>query len=385
MTVDGVVFAGKEFRMSKSYKIFAFFLSRALGDFAIQNIVASSIKSNFENAKLFVYYRNDRPYKDLIIESNSYIDYKVQNKSKNGNFPADWFDINSGRPFVAPSREFYEIRAHDPDLVLTPSLMKMQVLPALQNIARLNFPDRGLSTVSNRLIDHGLNPGKWFCALHYRDGSYEHRPALERRDVSVEHFIEITRLIIDELGGQVVRLGNPEMAKFPKKDGLIDLASIPNSFAMQCFATSRARFLFSGPSGPGQLGSAFGTPTAVTITPQSVGAWHPHDIILMQHLIDPKGRRVPVLEATAEGYMDEIILPEILGNGGYRLEKNSLEELKRVAYMMYDRTSDCSGWREPKAETFTTFPNQICSPFTAGTTPLDVAAEIVEFPDLWRH
>ena len=68
LTVDGVVFAGKEFRMSKSYKIFAFFLSRALGDFAIQNIVASSIKSNFENAKLFVYYRNDRPYKDLIIE-----------------------------------------------------------------------------------------------------------------------------------------------------------------------------------------------------------------------------------------------------------------------------------------------------------------------------
>ncbi|MBT6137332.1 MAG: hypothetical protein HOH65_07620, partial [Rhodospirillaceae bacterium] len=215
------------------FRIFALPHARALGDFIIQNIVAASLKSNFENSRLFVYYRDDRDYKNLIIESNIYIDYKINTKGTKGSFPIDLFDQNSGRPIHSPDREFYEKMVHRPDLIISPATMNAAVLNTLPNTPRFAFPERHVSVLTERLREHGVSPDRWFCIMHCRDESYPYRPGNDFRDMPHADFIAVARLIVDELGGQVVRVGHPGMRQFPKMSGLLDLSRVPDSFALQ--------------------------------------------------------------------------------------------------------------------------------------------------------
>ncbi len=48
-------------------KIFAFLDAQALGDFTIAALLASSVRELFDEGELFIYYRNNRPYKKSIV------------------------------------------------------------------------------------------------------------------------------------------------------------------------------------------------------------------------------------------------------------------------------------------------------------------------------
>ena len=96
----------------------------------------------------------------------------------------------------------------------------------------------------------GVDPNRWFCAIHYSDPNYEGRKADPLLDTESAMMRWIVNIIIDQLGGQVVRVGNPEMAFFKALDGFINFASAGSvDFIFLLFAISRARIMVAGASG----------------------------------------------------------------------------------------------------------------------------------------
>jgi putative glycosyltransferase (TIGR04372 family) len=366
------------------FVIFAALLARAIGDFAIQSVVTASIKCAFQHATLITYHIPDRDYKASLIRSNKYIDMSLVG-TEGSTFPIELFDINSGRMVFLKNQKFQDIGGKYPDLVLIPAHMRQQTLNGLPNIASLSLPEDLANIMLDRFVELGLDPDRWFCVLHLRDGSYSSRPKVHIRDVPTAPYIAATRHIIEQQGGQVVRLGHHGSLPFPDMPGLIDLSVIPDSFDMQLYAITRARYMLAGPSGIAQLGSSFKTPTAAVMIPNQEGVWNSGDLILGQHLISPHGQRVPLSDSVAAGMRFEPVTRNLVENKGWRLELNSDAEMLRVSDMMFERTSDIKGWREPSPDKFDNTPNTLSLPLGGYDAPLNNRAQFIEFPDLWRE
>ncbi|MBT6137272.1 MAG: TIGR04372 family glycosyltransferase [Rhodospirillaceae bacterium] len=363
------------------FKIFGFPLARALGDFAAQNVIMASIKHCFEHSRLFTFHHDDRPYKSLLIESNWHIDQDFREKDPNLNFPVELFDVQSGGRVHHADPAFEGQHASWPDLVITPSIMQMQVLNALPNIASLHFPDRLVPEMSDRLVSAGVDPDRWFCVMHYRDVGYEQRPASALRDSDPEQFLNIRDLLIDKFGAQVVRVGHPGMTEFPARAGFVDLIGPSIGFDLQAFAITRARFLFCGASGVGSVGSAFNVPTVIVQSPSEVGTWNHHDMHLCQRFYDPSGKRISIHDAVRDGVMAEVVFKELIKNHGYSRINNTLDELREVAGMMVAQTAGVEHWRQPEQVPFTEFPNRISLPLTLDMNPFDNHTQFIEFPE----
>ena len=96
----------------------------------------------------------------------------------------------------------------------------------------------------------GVDPNRWFYAIHYSEQNYEGRKADPLLDTEPAMMRWIVNNIIDQLGDPVVRVGNPEMAPFKALDGFINFASAEGvDFIFQLFAISRARIMVAGASG----------------------------------------------------------------------------------------------------------------------------------------
>jgi hypothetical protein len=81
------------------------------------------------------------------------------------------------------------------------------------------------------------------------------------------------------------------MAPFLEQDDFVDLSGVDeDALDLHTFAISRARFMVAASSGPLQIASSLGTPTARanSITPAEVpGAWNEHDLVLHRNLFLP--------------------------------------------------------------------------------------------------
>lgn len=363
------------------FRIFGFALARALGDFLIQNVVLASMKCAFEHSNLFVYSRLDRPYKKLILDSNIHITKSINFRDDSSVFPAELFDINSGRPVKIQDDEFYKRGANHPDFVAAPSMLHVSTLLGLSNIASLRFPEDRTLKSSETLERMGLDPSHWFCTLHYREPTYEDRPPSPLRDNDPAQFLALRDFVIDELGGQVVRLGHPEMTDFPARDGFVDLAKLDDSFELQTFAVTRSRFVLAGPSGIAQLGSAYNVPTAYLHGINEAGCWNHEDINLFQRLYDPAGHRMNIRDSLATGILREQTIQKLVREQGFQAKPNTTEELCAATREIYDRTANCEGWRKPAPHHFDGYPNQLGLPITREVNPAAGRGTFVEYPD----
>jgi putative glycosyltransferase (TIGR04372 family) len=107
--------------------------------------------------------------------------------------------------------------------------------------------------------------------------------------------MKLVEYITGRLGGQVVRIGHPDMTPFPSRPGFIDLALLENNFMLHAHAVARARFLVGSLTGTSHLGSALNTPTRITNCvepPFFQSCWRDHDTALFAKLYDRDGRRV---------------------------------------------------------------------------------------------
>lgn len=369
------------------FRIFAMLNSRAVGDTIFYHVFSASVKRLFEHASLTIYQRADRDYKSDLLAMNPEVNQFLVAKPSYEGFKIDSFqivhDIISNREpvpdYISQDESWLSARAHRPNLILSPVGMPEELLGAFETPGFLEIPDDRVDPLARDLMKHGVDPKRWFCVLNYREPGYEHRPARQIKDLDPRPFMELVRYITETLGGQVVRVGHPNMTRFPSLPGFVDLATVENAFMLHAFAISRARFLVGGLTGISHLGSAMNTPTVITncvSPPYSAGCWRDHDLALYLNLYDQNGRRV----STAEQHQREIHvagdLVNLVRDEGFKLFPNTANELALAVHELMAATMDCQGWREPRFPKAGPPPNRFDFPMDPR-----MRNRIVEFPD----
>lgn len=365
---------------NKRVKIIALILNRTLGEFIDQNVFAASVKALFDNAQLCVYYRNDRPYKAPIISMNPSINSGCQVKDRKS-LPLDFFDIAGEPPVAHSDRRWYSAGFASPDIVLTPSVMRPAAIGTMPAKARLEVPANRRQQLDDQLEALGLDRRRWFCTIHYRESGYEFRPDRPARDHDPKVFEALANRIIDDLGGQVVRIGHPGMVPFQPRPGFVDVSPVDDGFLLQANALSRARFHLCTPSGTSTLASALGTPLAhVCDVHGDPYIWGEQDYVLCSHLITPEQKRVSVRSLHTRMFGGDRWKERMVSELGFQIVHCSVEELLAMARHMTTVTADVTGWRENPVvrKESGPRPNRLELPVTRRKH----RARVVHFPDL---
>jgi putative glycosyltransferase (TIGR04372 family) len=377
--------------LESRFRIITLLNSRAVGDTIFYHIFAGSVKRLFDHGSLTIYQRADRDYKSDLLAMNREVDQFLVAKPSDEGFEIDSFqiehDIISNREempdYISQDESWISARANRPNLILSPVGMPEELLGAFETPAFLEIPADRVEKLEVELASHGVDPRRWFCVLNYREPGYEHRPAREIKDLNPRPFMELVRYITETLGGQVVRVGHPNMTPFPDRAGFVDLASVKNNFMLHAFAISRARFLIGGLTGISHLGSAMNTPTVMTncvSAPYWAGCWRDHDLALYLNLYDQNGRRVSTAEQHERKIHASGDLIKLVREKGFKLFPNTANELALAVHELMQATMDCQGWREPRFPEAGPPPNRF-------EFPMDprMRNRIVEFPDHARR
>ena len=332
--------------------------SRAVGDTIFYHVYAASVKLLFDHAELMLYQRDDRPYKEDLLTLNPHKSkWLVLGPTAPGISIDNFTVIND---LVANDDEIpdYYCRNegwggrswHKPDIVLAPTNMLETNLASFDNPAFLSVPDQLAGRLTDELIAHGVDPNRWFCCLNYREPGYQYRPDRTLRDLNPRPFQELTDHIIDEWGGQVIRLGHPKMTPFRKRPGFIDLSRLENKFLLHAFAVSRARFMVGSLTGISHIGSALNTPTIITNNSDPLyfpGCWLAQDMALYFNMYRPNGKRISIEEQHENGFHHRNFLVHLINSEGFKIYQNNTAQLVTATDLMMQQTDNCLGWREP--------------------------------------
>jgi putative glycosyltransferase (TIGR04372 family) len=340
--------------VSEPFKIFAFIGDRALGDFVIRTVVAATIKNNFENADLTVYYQNDRPYKKFTLECCPHIDTIIEQKDRP--FLLDWFDSAWQPPFSHPNPKWYSHQFPIVDLFLTPSMMEAPRIFSMPNYSPLKIQESRVPDLSERLVEAGVDPDNWFVCMHMREGDYKYRKTVgDIRNVNVMTYIALARYIITTYGGQVVRIGDPSMQPITPMPGFVDLSQQEDIFDLQTFAVSRSRFYIGG-SGPADVPKAFNVPAAGTDV-MGPGLGRPNFHTLTKTIVAPDGKRY-----SQKAAYDADLLHGGVERLGYKVVDRSLTDLINITEFLISDTEEIKGWSIPEEIKITSYPNKLDFP-----------------------
>ncbi len=334
----------------KSPAIVVFLGVQAIGDYIMHHLAAASVAREFPGARMGVIYRDDRPYKTFINGLNPCVTATMRiDENPDIVLPIDWFygdggdddyDGNEGRNF---SPEWIDNGLNKPDLFLTPARLDMNA--CIWPPPALRMPEETAAPLATKLKYMGVREDGWFVCLHVREGGYVHRPGSDpSRDVNMDTYLPMVENIIDEQGGQVVRLGHQGSMPLPELDGLIDLSKVEDSFDLQAFAISRARYFIGSDSGPTQLAAAFKTPAATT-NAMGIGIWNDGDVALLKTYAAKSGGS----ELSWEELYELLPVLGIRRPVDFVAKNNDANEIIEVARHMFEMTADCPGWREQAA------------------------------------
>lgn len=355
----------------RPFTILAHTLETTLGDLLSAVVFFATVKNQFEHARLHVCFRDVRPYSREIMSLAPDID---RSEAIKGELPS-WIRSLLGRDkFWRPlaidarkgrKRQFY-------DFLINDWMADVRNLHGLPGIVPLRIPREHKARLEHRLIERGLDQSRWFAVVHHRASNYRWRASDYRwrankgalRDSDPDAFGELVEFIIDDLGGQVVRLGHPEMGALPERPGLVDLAPLENSFMLQACAVSRARFMVAGPSGPTALGWGFQIPIGIVDATDAQGGWGDMERVILTHEVQtPDGRRLRNRALLEAGLLSRAPLSRLLkANEGYVVRKCSGAEVARVAAHLHACTDGVSGWRAPRAAAKRVAPNALTWP-----------------------
>lgn len=325
----------------KPATVVAYVGTPTLGDFIMQQLVAASVTRSLPGSRLAVVYRDDRPYKGFVTWMNPWVSHaRPVPASAEWVIPIDWVAGAAAPTATAEDLAWREAGFHDPDVFLTPRLLAFE--HCIGRPPALRIPVEAQGPLDADLQRRGLDPARWFACLHLREGCYRYRGPADR-DVDPQSYVPALDRIIDGLGGQVVRLGDPGMTPLPARPGLIDFTDAP--FPAQAAALARARFFLGSDSGPTQLACALRTPAATT-NALNITVWNDGDIALMRRLRRPEGGHYPLADMLAAGCMTlHTTRPP-----PHDYEPNRPEQILTVVDRLYAATGDCPGWRPAPPE-----------------------------------
>ncbi len=308
-----------------TFRIFAAICKNTLGDFCHDALVASAVASQFDDAELTVYYRNNRPYKRDILDCIPGITKRLE---ADENLPIDAFGSDSGASEVMPWGSPND-HIRKSNLIFAGDMFVMAVHSDIPK-PYLRIPEAWEGR--KQLTEFGLDPEKWFAVVYWKESGYEFRKVNKYRDVTnpVPYVAVMNHVLAS--GGQVVRIGHPGTTINPVA-GYFDLTWADNH-RLQMIAVAHARFMLASASGPSSYGPAFGTPTVVTDAIEFDGVWRDRDYLVLRHLLS----REPI-----------------------KWEQNTQAELCAAADEMMASTK--AGWREPSEHTRIEPPNRVVLPF----------------------
>lgn len=316
----------------RPFRIFAALLHRTLGDFTDQLLFAASVAEMFPNARLDVYFRDDRPYKSEIVRLAPQVSSVWPSSNP---MPIDLFDTAGRRPVPGPEA-WHAAGCDEPDLLLTPSMCGREKLGYFDPLARFQVPER--DEWDNQLRRAVGDMG--FCVLHYRESGYEFGRAGEVRNITAQDVEPVVDLLLRR-GVGVVRVGHPEMTPLRQREGYVDLSAA--AFMLQVCAISHARFFMEvSPSGPYAIANGFGVPVARCNALILSGPATSQSIVLARPILNAGGE-VVTSDALASGLDPARFID---ANPDHRLGANSFEQIEAVAEEMLDATADIAGWRD---------------------------------------
>ena len=322
-----------------TYKIFVQLSPSPLGDFIAYALLAASIRELFDDSELFIYYRDDRPYKKPIAECIHNAKVVLSAPPDHPGLAIDYFNHHHGRP-VYQSELLEDNNVWRSNLILTGAMLDDAMLNSIP-ITILRPQKAHFAQRRDQLVALGLDPNKWVACVYWKENGYEFRREHYSRTIyDPSTYMAVIGHIIDNLGGQVVRLGHPTPTKMKPTKGLVDLAHVPDSEALQLFAVSISRFFIASGSGPASYGPAFGVPTAVTDQTLCYGVWRDHDYVLTQNIFY-EDRFIRQMDAYDAGYLYTEWRPT--SKIGYL--RNTAAELIEATNEMFNITTDCTGWR----------------------------------------
>jgi putative glycosyltransferase (TIGR04372 family) len=231
--------------------------------------------------------------------------------------------------------------------------------------AILRIPPEREDALHRQLVGLGLDASRWYATVHYRTSSYgPKRDKSPIRDSDPASYRQLIDYIIDELGGQVVQLGHPEMQPFPARPGFVDLSRLTDGFMLQAYAVCHSRFLIAGPSGPIGLGWSFQIPMACVDATDGQGGWGDAERVILTHEVTtPEGAVLRNRALYEAGLLDYVTLKQKMQEGGaYRIRKNTGEELAAAAHFLFERTADLRGWRPARQQIVPKRPNRLIWP-----------------------
>lgn len=349
------------FSPERPFQILGLLQSHEFGDLICNVVFLSTLANQFDHVRLHVKFRDIRPYSRQIMSLSPWIDLA---EPLGGEWPK-W--VGRFLPHAKPWRESLLVGSQKSvdapvyDMIVTSLMARDESIHALPNPVPLRVPSDRIDELTSRLVAKGLNPDNWFAVLHHRESTYTYRPGGSDRDSDPKAFEELIDHIIS-LGGQVVRLGHPEMTPFRAREGFVDLSPEPDGLLLQAAAVSHARFAIAGPSGAIALALAFLVPSTLVDAVDIVGMWGPSDVLT--HVVKtPFCQTLRNTSLREAGLLDSDKLAEQMkSNPGYKIRKATVDELRTVANRLYDRTSDCRGWRLPAATSDSRRPNHVAWP-----------------------
>ena len=352
-------------RPERPFMILATFAETSLGDLSCKIVFASSLKDQFDHARLIVRYNDFRPYSRDIIRLAPNIDHAEPIRGELPRWLRKYYrDVRLWRPLsgaITRSKRYHEAFY---DFVLVDSMASSSTVHTFDPPTLHRIPQELHDGLTDKLTAFGVDPGHCFAVVHYRDGSYALKSSNPVRNGDPENYRQAIDHIIDNLGCQVVQVGHPEMKPFPKREGLVDLSAVPNAFMLQAFAISRARFMIGGASGPTSLGLNFGVPTAICDCAEAVSFWgSEHNVFLTHKVTTPDGRVLQNYELYESGLLDiREMTRRLKGGEQFTLQKNTAEELSKAATYLHERSTDITAWRPEPTPVPRPRPNSIVWP-----------------------
>lgn len=319
-------------------RIFADLNVDTYGNFISNCVCLSSIKETINNSHLLIYFRNNRPYKIPLLECmKADLFFSLH---ENEYLPIQAISSNSSRLKI--NNEFWEEnKLYDADLVLSGNMIYENMLNANEFI-HLTPPSHTKSNAIKFLEQKGLDLTKWFACIFWKEPNDGYRSNnIVRTIQNYQPYLDAIDFIINELGGQVVRLGHFNSSRLTPRINLIDLTLHENITDIEVHAVNLARFFVGTASGPISLGHAFGVPTLCCDSISLDGVWDTRHYMLTQSITNKSdGNELSQKEAYDAGLLtNEIFSPRkclmnkngviesISSKGNYLLRKNNSKEI----------------------------------------------------------
>lgn len=190
------------------------------------------------------------------------------------------------------------------------------------------------------LAQLGVPEGSWFVCVHAREAGFS--PIDEElhghRNSDIKNSIAAMQQIT-ELGGWVIRIGDPTMQPLLPAPQTIDYAHHPlKSPRLDVIICARAKFILGNTSGIALVGSIFGIPCAVSNMIPTADLWYgPQDISIPKLLWSEREHRyLSIAEAMAPP-ISNFRYAQQYRDAGLRVIENSPDDIVDLLTEMLER------------------------------------------------